>query len=184
MAPTHIPSLPGTDVGNGLGSFDAWLQYTPISATSGRLNLTISNNTNPSARGYLTALALGNPGGAISNVAVEFLDNGMNLIGGPSFLGGIDCSNATTSWGNADFGFSCANDWNTAGYLLLPRAGLRNGQAGTFQLLLTGVGMLALTEASFVAAKTSGTVPRFLPVHFRLLNDEQTTAGDDMIAAG
>lgn len=184
MAAVNVPSQPATDVGNGLASFNAWLQYTPLTATTGRLNLTIANTTDPSKRGFITALALGNPGGAISNVQVTFIDNGMQLIGGPSFSGGIDCENVTTSWGNADFGFSCASNWNTPGYLLTPRAGLRNGQVGTFQMLLTGTGMLALTESSFTAAKTSGTTPRFLPVHFRLLNDEQGTGGDDRIAAG
>lgn len=184
MAAVHVPSAPATDVGPGLASFDAWLQYTPLTATTGQLNLTLTNTTNPSNRGYVTALALSNPGGVITNVQTQFIDNGMQIIGWPGWLGGIDCSNALTNWGNADFGFSCANDWNTAGYLLTPRAGLRNGQTGTFQMLLTGTGMLTLTEASFTGAKTSGTVPRFLPVHFRWLNDEQGTAGDDQIAAG
>jgi hypothetical protein len=184
MTAVHVPSLPATDIGNGLASFDAWLQYTPLTATTGQLNLTIKNTTDPEDRGYITAIALGNPGGVVSNVQVQFIDNGMQLIGGPGFIGGIDCSNASTSWGNADFGFSCAGDWNTAGTLLTPGAGLRNGQSGTFQMLLTGTGMLALTEASFTGAKTSGSVPRFLPVHFRLLKDERSASGDDMLAAG
>ena len=184
MAAIVLQDNPATDVGNGKGHFLGALQYTVIDATHARLDLQLKNTTDPGRRGYITACAFGNPSSLITGVTILYNDTGgMDLIGGPSWHGGIDCLNATTSWGNADIGLSLGPDWNTAGSLPAIRRGIRNWQTGTFQLSLTGTALNTLSEASFHAAVTSGGTPVFFPVHFRWLDDEQSISGDDRVAS-
>lgn len=184
MAAITLQDNPATDVGNGKGHFLGALQYTAFSATQARLDIQLKNTTGPSRRGYITAFAFGNPSGLITSVMIQYNDTGgMDLIGGPTYAGGIDCLNATTGWGNADIGLSLGSDWNTAGYLPAIRGGIRNGQQGTFQLALVGTSLNTLTEANFQAAKTSGATPIFFPCHFRWLDDEQSISGDDRVGS-
>ena len=184
MAAITLQDNPATDVGNGKGHFLGALQYTVIDATHARLDIQLQNTTDPARRGYISAFACGNPSGFITGVTILYNNTGgMDLIGGPTYVGGVDCSTATTGWGNADIGLSLAGDWNTAGYLPAIRRGIRNRQIGVFQLALTGTSLDTLSEASFQAAKTSGATPVFLPVHFRWLDDEQSVSGDDRVAS-
>lgn len=184
MAAIVLQDNPATDVGNGKGHFLGALQYTVIDATHARLDVQLQNTTDPSRRGYITAFAFGNPSGLITGVSILFNNSGgMDLIGGPTYSGGIDCLNATTGWGNADIGLSLSDDWNTAGYLPAIRRGIRNGKTVAFQLALVGTSLNTLSEASFHSKTTSGTTPVFFPVHFRWLDDEQTIAGDDRVAS-
>lgn len=184
MAAIVLQDNPATDVGNGKGHFLGALQYTVIDTTHARLDVQVRNTTDPARRGLITAFAFGNPSGLITGVSILYNNSGgMDLIGGPTYAGTIDCLNATTGWGNAAIGLSITNDWNTAGYLPNLLSAIRNGQTSAFQLALTGTSLNTLTEASFHAAATSGATPVFFPVHFRWLDDEQSIAGDDRVAS-
>lgn len=164
------------------GSFSGALQYTPLDATHGLLSISLKNVTDPVKRGYIVAFAFGNPAGQITGVALTFNNASLDLIGGPGYVRGIDCSNSTTGYGNADIGMTVdkAWGWNVPDF---EGTGLRSWQQGDFVFALTGTGMNTLTEASFHGALTSGATPVFFPVHFRWINDEQSTAGDDYVAS-
>lgn len=183
MAAIAFSSVPGTLIGSVPVSFSGALQYTGLTTTQGILTIQVQNTTDPSLRGYMLAFAFGNPAARITAVAPTYINTGMGQIGSPSYSASFDCNNAVTSYGTYDIGFSAnGTDWNNTGYILTPRAGIRPGQTGVFQMTLTGTNMLALNEGNFQASLSSGG--RFFTTNFGLMNDEQGTTGRNYIAAG
>lgn len=184
MAAITLQDNPSTYVGAIAGAhFLGALQYLVSSPTAAILSFQVQNTSDPAVRGFLTSFSFGNPSGLITGVQVLFNNTGMDVIGGPTFSGGIDCKNAITSWGNADIGFSTGADFNNIDYKGLKRSTIVGWQNGVFQLALTGTSLNTLNEASFHAQLTSGATPVFFPCHFMWMNDEQSAAGDVFVAS-
>lgn len=121
----------------GLGSFTGDLLYDP---TTGILNLTLENTSDPANEGYLTGVVLNNPGGIDG---IVFSDSDFDLIEDV----------AASPYGTFDFGAALGGNFLGGGN---PKAGVGVGQSKTFEFAFTGPGIGGLTDQSFINAFSSG----------------------------
>lgn len=152
-------SIGGSTGLEGLGAFTGTLTYTSLSSTQATLTVSLTN-TSPTSSvppiengGFITAFVLNNPNNAISSISFSQSGDGQfNLIpldndevnGAP--FGQFDFGATTdTSPGN--------NSFEGGGN---PNRGLGFGESGTFVFTLTGIGLNALTEASFLQTTSVG----------------------------
>jgi len=166
------------------GSFSGTLAYSQVSATQGRLAITIQNTTDPSRRGSIVGVGFVQPSGAsISAVAITYNNTNFDVVGGPTYSGAVTCDAGTpvSNFGNADFGLAIGGrTWNCPGVSAGGmRAGLRPTQMGTVVMTLTGTNMNAWTAGSWHNT-TSGSTPVTFPVKFRWLNDAGVQSATDV----
>jgi hypothetical protein len=141
-APLTIYSDTGSST-EGLGTFTGLFAYNPATAT---LSVTM-NPTSPTG-GYLTGIAFLNPGG-ITGVTFGTTDADFALLGGPTFLGGVDAA----PFGAFDIGAAVGGSWLGGGN---PTVGVPAGGSATFTFAFAGTGLGSLTEQDFVQAAAAG----------------------------
>ena len=152
-----------------LGSFTGTLDYTPATAV---LDVTL---TNTCASGFLTAIALNNPGSLTSILLAQPpTPSGFNPLGLSS--NGVNAS----PLGGFDFGAGTGTSgWQGGGP---PSNGLGAGDTATFRFNLAGTNLTALDTNSFTNAFSNGAATpgnHFLAVRFRGFED----GGSDKVSA-
>ncbi len=141
------------------GSFTGSIEYLSGSQSL-VLNLT---NTTPFYGGFLTGVALNNPGGVITGMTMNTTDSDFLLIGGPSFNNSVSGS----PYGDFDFGAALGGNWLGGGS---PNPGIPVGGSATFTFNLAG-SLAGLTTESFTQALSDNTnEPESLVVRFRGMN--------------
>lgn len=145
------------------GSFTGMIEYLSVSQSL-VLNLT---NTTPLYGGYLTGVALNNPGGVITGMTMNTSDSDFLLIGGPSFNNAVSGS----PYGDFDFGAALGGNWLGGGS---PNGGVPVGGSATFTFNLAG-SLAGLTTESFTQALSANTnKPESLVVRFKGMRDGQS----------
>lgn len=129
----------------GIGSFTGDFQYTSASNTSASILLSLTNTSPAGNGGYITGVALNNPGNLISGVSFSssLVTSNFNLIGGSSFNNSIDGN----PFGDFDIGAASTNTWKDGGS---PTGGIPIGSTELFTFSLTGTGLAGLTTQSFI----------------------------------
>lgn len=170
-APAHAAPLTiFSDTGSsteGIATYTGLFSYDQSSAT---LSVTIDHTS--SSLGYLTGIAFLNPGG-ITGVTFSSSDADFQLIGGPTFQGGISGS----PFGDFDIGASLSSSWLGSGN---PHPGVASGSSATFTFVFAGTGLASLTELDFVQAAAAGE--EWFVARFRGF-PEPPTAGSDKVPA-
>lgn len=136
------------------GSFTGSMEYIGQSQT---LVLTL-NNTTPASGGFLTGVALNNPGGVISGITLSASNLNFVLIGGPQFSDSVNVS----PYGHFDFGASLSNSWLGSGN---PAGGIPVSGSAMFAFKLSG-DLVGLTTDSF-AVPLGGDAQRIVPLIVR-----------------
>ena len=141
-----------TNSESGLGDFTGTFVYTPLTATTATINLTLTNTSPAANGGFLTAFAFNNPGDQITGVTLSIAPASMDsLLGGPTFNNTINAQ----PYGDFDIGVGVgdngANPWQGGGN---PNDGIPVGSTFNFQFSLTGTDLNTLTEASFQAERS------------------------------
>lgn len=159
---------PVTVSGTGqYGSFTGSMEYIGVSPVAGSLVLSLTNTT-PVYGGYITGVAFNNPGGSITDVtSFSSDDSDFQLIGAPSFDGGVSGS----PYGDFDLGTSLGSSWLGAGS---PVGGVAVGDTATFTFNLAG-NLAGITTNSFILELSTDTQnPEALIVRFRGMLDGQS----------
>ncbi len=152
--------IAGTGTESGLGSFTGTMNYQSTTSSTGVLDVTL---TNTSASGFLTALALNNPGSL----------TGISLIKPPTPTTfnalGLNTNGVNGQpLGSFDFGASTGGNWQGGG---MPSNGLAANSTATFSFNLTGSNLNVLTTNSFANAfsinEQGASTDSFLAVRFR-----------------
>ncbi|MFC1683520.1 FlgD immunoglobulin-like domain containing protein [Candidatus Zixiibacteriota bacterium] len=140
------------------GSFEGSIGYT-CDQTLGRAQLTVKlTNTSPAGNGgYITALALNNPGERVAGVTLA--DTVFDLLGSPGFQNSI----AAVPWGHYDIGAGMGGSWLGGGD---PKPGIAVGESRTFDFSMVGSDLCDLSGMSFVSEGAEGGTD-FLIVRFR-----------------
>lgn len=133
------------------GSFTGTMEYLDQSQT---LVLTLKNTT-PVYGGFLTGVALNNPGGVITGVTLAASNLNFVLIGGPHFNDAVKVA----PYGQFDFGASVSNSWLGGGN---PSGGIPAGGSASFAFKLSG-NLVGLTTDSF-ALPLGGDTQRIVPL--------------------
>lgn len=150
----------------GLGFYTGTLEYLPA---TGKLKISLTNTTPLATGGRLVALAFNNPGGITgASFTTDTLFD--NLLGGPTFSGGVSVS----PFGDWDIGASITSSWLGGGS---PNDGIPVGGTGNFEFTFTGAGLNLLTTQSFVDALDHD---EFFLVRFRGI---PVGAGSDKVPA-
>lgn len=136
-----ILGIGGTD---GLGSFTGTIEYLSSDANNATLEVFLTNTSPVANGGYITGVALDDPGSFISNIS-SFSSSSINfqLIGGASF----DDSVNVAPFGAADFGSAIGTSWLGTGGS--PSQGIGVGGTESFLFGLTGSGLDGLSDSSF-----------------------------------
>jgi hypothetical protein len=140
------------------GSFEGSVVYTCDQALGEAQLTVVLTNTSPAGNGgYITALALNNPGKRVTDVT--YADPVFDLLGVPSFHNGIDAM----PWGYYDIGAGMGGSWQGGGD---PSPGIAVGDSRTFAFSMVGNALCDLSGMSFVnESAAQGT--DFLIVRFR-----------------
>lgn len=120
----------------GLGSFTGEMSFVATGATSGLLTVTLTNTSNPSNEGWLTAFAFN----VVDGVSVSYSSG---------LAGWMDIVNASGSpFGIFDHGASTSDSWEGGGS---PSAGIALGQtaSATFLVSASAPVLAGLTDESF-----------------------------------
>jgi hypothetical protein len=142
LAPASALAVPipisGSNGLNGLGSFTGTFDYTPTSALTGIIDITLFNTSPLLTGGFITAFVFNIPGGSsVSAAPLNSSDDDFDTLtplGDPTFsdnvLGGPH--------GRFDIGASTGGGYEGGGN---PSLGIAAGGSATFQFLLTGTGL-------------------------------------------
>ncbi len=160
MLAATASATPISITGSGAyGGFSGEIEYF-----SGSQSLVLSlTNTTPSYGGFLTGVALNNPGGVITGITLNSTDTDFVLIGGPSFNNSVSGS----PYGDFDFGAALGGNWLGSGS---PNAGIAVNGSATFTFSLAG-SLAGLTTESFTGAVSENSDKQeALVVRFRGMN--------------
>ena len=153
LAPAAALAIPinisGSTGLNGLGSFTGTFDYTPTSATTGTIDITL-NNTSPLATGgYLTAFVFNLPAGV--TVSAAPLDSSDDDFDDLTPLGDATFNNNVSGapFGQFDIGGTTGVGFEGGGN---PALGIAAGGSASFQFLLTGTGLGLLGPGNFLSA--------------------------------
>jgi hypothetical protein len=163
VAPTSWAApidITGTGV---LGSFTGTLDYHSATASTAVLDVTL---TNTSASGFLTAIALNNPGDSLTGISLATppTPTTFNALG----LASNGVNGQPLGW--FDFGAGTGGNWEGGGP---PSNGLAANASATFRFNLVGTNLTALDTTSFAttfsAVNHNNPAPTddFLAVRFR-----------------
>jgi len=159
----------------GLGAFVGTLDYVYGGAGSGTLNVSLTNTTNASIGGYLTAFMFRPPPelGAFTSALTSSDFVAMTNI--PAGTSGSPW-NGTGSWlGGAGVGGS----WLAEG---APNGGVAIGQTGHWSFTITGTNASMLTSDSFVSGDLVSDPYAFI-VRFRGMEGVDGGEGSDKVPA-
>ena len=159
----------------GLGAFVGTLDYVYGGAGSGTLNVSLTNTTNASIGGYLTAFMFRPPPelGAFTSALTSSDFAAMTNI--PAGTSGSPW-NGTGSWlGGAGVGGS----WLAGG---APNGGVAIGQTGHWSFTITGTNASMLTSDSFVSGDLVSDPYAFI-VRFRGMEGVDGGDGSDKVPA-
>jgi hypothetical protein len=159
----------------GLGAFVGTLDYVYGGAGSGTLNVSLTNTTNASIGGYLTAFMFRPPPelGAFTSALTSSDFAAMTNI--PAGTSGSPW-NGTGSWlGGAGVGGS----WLAGG---APNGGVAIGQTGHWSFTITGTNASMLTSDSFVSGNLVSDPYAFI-VRFRGMEGVDGGEGSDKVPA-
>jgi hypothetical protein len=159
----------------GLGAFVGTLDYVYGGAGSGTLNVSLTNTTNASIGGYLTAFMFRPPPelGAFTSALTSSDFAAMTNI--PAGTSGSPW-NGTGSWlGGAGVGGS----WLAGG---APNGGVAIGQTGHWSFTITGTNASMLTSDSFVSGDLVSDPYAFI-VRFRGMEGVDGGEGSDKVPA-
>jgi hypothetical protein len=144
-APAHAGLITALSGLNGLGNYNGTVNYVPVDATHGTLNITLNNTSPADNGGYLTAFAFNNPGRRITGATLWSGDGHFHLLGAPSFNDGVNGA----PFGGFDLGASTGNSFEGGGN---PTNGIAVGHSDDFVFHLTGDGLNTLTTDDFFTA--------------------------------
>ncbi len=133
----------GNDGTEGLGRFEGTFTYAPTDGASATLAIQLTNTSELTNGGFLTAFDFNNPGGKITGATLASSNPHFALMGAPGFADGISAA----PFGQFDLGAS-----STGGQFLgggNPNHGIPAGGSASFTFALTGSGLDGLTEQSF-----------------------------------
>lgn len=157
----------GIDDGSS-GDFEANLTYTASDNTTATLIVALQNLATTDAGGKITAFAFNNPSNMITSVTLNStLFSFSTLLGGTNFQNGI----AASPFGDFDISVGVGNSWLGGGN---PNSGIFTSSTATFTFTLTGSGLLAKTEQSFVdelSNNPGGGGAQFFAVRYRGFNN-------------
>jgi len=142
LAPSIAGAVPisGTGV---LGSFSGTFEYTATDDTTGTVDIVLNNDS--LTAGFLTAFLFNIPTGADVASALFSSDNvNFGLLGTAD---SFDDGESGSPFGTFDIGASTGGGFEGGGSPLL---GIPQGGSATFQFVLTGTGLGALTANSFL----------------------------------
>lgn len=129
----------------GFGSFRAELVYSYYGGTSASVSITLTNDTEISRGGYITALAI-NPNASVGGVSV-------GLATSLAFEG-IASPVSAPPYGDFAAGFGLGGSFLGSGD---PSAGIGVGGSGTFNFMLSGsAAVLAALDAETVLSQGGG----------------------------
>jgi hypothetical protein len=154
LAPATALAVPipisGSTGLNGLGSFTGTFDYTPTSAMTGIIDITLNNTSPLVTGGFLTAFVFNLPAGVtVSAAPLDSSDNDFDTLtplGDPTFNNNVNGA----PFGQFDIGASTGGGFEGGGN---PALGIAAGGSATFQFLLTGTGLGGpLSAANFLSA--------------------------------
>jgi hypothetical protein len=129
------------------GSYEAEITYAFLDDLQAILTVELTNTSNHPSTGFITALAFNNPNDQITGVVVNSTNDNFSLIGQADFRDGI----AVSPYGSFDIGASIAggtkDQWLGGKN---PALGIGIGSTGIFTFTLSGTGLSALDEQSFL----------------------------------
>jgi hypothetical protein len=156
LAPAGADAVPfvisGSNGLEGLGSFTGTFNYTPIDATHGTIDISLTNTSPAANGGFITAFVFNIPSlppfmvdvtGATLTLPV---DNGLDVVlGAPAFLD----SESANPFGDFDIGAGLDDDWEGGGG---PGEGIPVGATGHWQFNLEGTNLgNPLDSAAFLS---------------------------------
>ena len=159
MVPISDNSAASTE---GVGHFSGSISYTYLGGSSGRLDVTLTNTTDASSGGFITAFMFRTPEamGAISSSLATWDSNLDNNI--PPGTSGVPFPG---SWIG---GAGLTASWLAGGS---PTSGIGVGSTGNWSFNITGANAGLLTAVSFVANTVNTDTYAFI-VRFRGLTGE------------
>lgn len=131
-------SISGNSGGStdGLGSFSGSLTYQPLTASTGKITISLTNTTSASLGGYITGVVFNLPSGGsaplFSTTNANFFDTG---------------SESASPFGTFDAGAALGANWSGGGS---PSGGIAVGQSATFVFNLSAAGAGSLSALSFI----------------------------------
>jgi hypothetical protein len=135
--------ITGSVLGPTPASFTGTFDYTPINATTGTVDVTLTNTSPLANGGFLTAFVFNSPAGA-SGVSIKtFSSSNLDFGALDGFPDGINGS----PHGQFDFGSSTGGSFQGGGD---PKVGIPVGVTTSFSFGLEGTGLGSLTTADFL----------------------------------
>lgn len=132
------------------GSFSGTLDYTFTGGSSGTLDISLTNTSDPGNTGFITAFAF-NVGGTDAAATATL------TAASDSDFGGLVGPNASP-FGIFDAGASTSSSWTGGGS---PSAGIAVGVTETFSFAITAADASLLSSDSFISAESVHFVVRF-----------------------
>jgi hypothetical protein len=187
LAPAAALAVPiplsGSNGLNGLGSFTGTFDYTPTSATTGTIDITLFNTSPLATGGFITAFVFNLPSAVtVSSAPLNSSDNDFDDL---TPLGDATFSNNVNGapFGRFDIGASTGNGFEGGGN---PALGIAAGGSATFQFLLTGTGLGGpLGPAAFLSSLSvppgAGEGLQPFVVRFRGFDVPQGQEGSDKV---